>query len=208
MYFINQPMAERLVNANMALSEALENEEIKERFSEMVYEESRLNEGLALYREAERIFQQQKQEYSEQYMSTETLYKRWDYARGILKLHRTVTKAVFSENQNVLNMLGLDHGEKYSLAEWILEGRHFYRTILEREEISAPLTEYTLTSDKLEAGMALITEVEDLNQEQEKEKAEAKEATRQRDEAFAALDKYMILFNKVSILLFNDRSDL
>ncbi len=35
MYFINQPMAERLVNANMALSEALENEEIKERFSTM-----------------------------------------------------------------------------------------------------------------------------------------------------------------------------
>ncbi len=208
MYFINQPMSERLISANMALSEALENEEIKERFNLVVYEESRLNEGLDLYREAEKYFQIQKQEYSEQYQATEMLYDRWGYARGILMIHRSVAKTVFADQSHILNMLGLDHAEKYTLAEWILAGRHFYRTTLDREEISGPLIEYTLTAENLEAGMALVDEVETLNQEQEKEKAEAKEATRQRDEAFAALDKYMILFNKVSLILFSDRPEL
>ncbi len=208
MYLITQPMAERLLSANMALTEALENEEIKERFDTMVFDESRLNEGLEMYRAAEKFFQLQRQEYSEQYLATEMLYDRWGYARGILKMHRSVVKTVFGSQSHIINMLGVDQGEKYSLAEWILAGRHFYQTTLDRPEISGPLAEYTLTSERLEAGLALVDEVESLNQEQEKEKAEAKEATRQRDDAFAELDKYMVLFSKVSVILFSDRPEL
>ncbi len=69
------------------------------------------------------------------------------------------------------------------------------------------LAEFSVTEEKLQAGLQLVDKVEELNGQREIEKAEAQQATRERDASFVQLDIYMYKFNKVAPLVLVDKPE-
>ncbi|MCP5053793.1 MAG: hypothetical protein GY940_41890 [bacterium] len=205
MYSTVKSMAERLVSAKLALTTALSDEFIKLTFAQLVFNQIRLDAGMAIYIKTEGLYWFQRTEYAQQYAATESFYILWEKAKGMMTKYLAVADFVLDDYPLLKKALGLHDGRKYSFAAWVIWARNFYATAINHPEISAKLAEFTVTAELLQVELDVMDQLEELNRIQKIEKAEAQQATKDRDEAFAQLDRYMHLFNKMARLLFVDR---
>ena len=205
MYVTNKTMSERLVSAKMALTNALAQEDIKAALAELGFTEARLNEGLALYQEVDVLYQKQRREYTDQYLASEALQQAWDEAQIDFRKYATAAKLALMDQSTLKNSLGLHSGRKFTLPEWITLTRTFYGTALQNPTILERLAGYAVTVEKLQAGLQLVEKVEELKGKRDIEKAEAQQITRERDEAFTRLDRYMYQFTRVARLVLEDK---
>jgi hypothetical protein len=189
----------------MALTNALAQEDIKAALAELGFTEARLNEGLALYQAADTLYQKQKREYTDQYLASEALQQAWDEAQIAFRKYATAAKLALMEQATLKNSIGLHSGRKFTLPEWITLTRTFYGTALQSPAILERFAVYAVTVEKLQAGLQLVDKVEELKGKREIEKAEAQQVTRDRDEAFAQLDRYMYQFTKVARVVLDDK---
>ncbi|MGD2089968.1 MAG: hypothetical protein PVH61_27575 [Candidatus Aminicenantes bacterium] len=207
MYSTAKSMSERLVSAKMALTNALAQEDIKNSMSEMGFDEARLNEGLVLYQQVEELYQLQRREYTEQYLASEALHEAWEEAQNEFRRHATAAKLALIDQPTLLSSLGFDGSRKFSIPDWVTMARTFYSTALQSTAIMESIAGYAVTAEKLQAGLQLVDKVEELRGKREIEKAEAQQATRERDKAFAQLDKYMYRFSKVARVVLEEKPE-
>jgi hypothetical protein len=126
---------------------------------------------------------------------------------GLLKELKKSVEATRCSTNGSNNSLGLNEDYPWSISDWLTQARLFYTAALKSPEIQDKLKEFAVTAEKLQAGLALVDGVESLNSQQEVEKGEAQQATRDRDAAFAALDKFMYAFNKIARLLLTEKPE-
>lgn len=207
MYTTKLTMAERLVSAKLAITNALAEKDVSEALTELGFDEARLQAGFELYRQAEELYQLQRKEYSDQFQATEALFTAWQEARLVHQKYVTVARLALVGHPGLKNSLGLNEDQPFSLPDWLTRARLFYTAALQSQEIQDKLTEFAVTQEKLQAGLDLVDQVESLNSRQEVEKGEAQQATRDRDAAFARLDKFMYAFNQVARLLLTDKPE-
>lgn len=207
MYTTKQTMAERLVSAKLALTNALAEEDVREALKELGFDEARLQAGLDLYHQAEELYQVQKKEYSDQFQATEAVFTAWQEARVVHQKYVTVARLALMGHPGLKNSLGLNEDQAFSISDWLTQARLFYTAALKSPEIQDKLKEFAVTAEKLQAGLALVDRLESLNSQQEVEKGEAQQASRDRDAAFAALDKFMYAFNQIARLLLTEKPE-
>jgi len=207
MYVTTKSMSEKLVGAKLALTNALEQTDIKEALAEMGFTEARLNEGLALYQATDTLYQQQKREYTDQYLASEALQNAWGEAQTLFKKYATAAKLALMDQETLRNSLGLHRNRRFGLADWIILARTFYGTALQSTAILELLSEFAVTVEKLQAGLQLVETVESLRAKRDIEKSEAQQITKERDDAFSRLDKYMYQLTKVARVVLQEKPE-
>lgn len=187
----NKSLDERLMNAQVAINNALENAQIKTYLEKYGYNDERLNKGMELFNTARTLQEKQKQEYGDQFELSEKLNKTVAEARKHYSKMRKIARVAFRDDAFVLKSLGILENTRSTLSGWLGQARQFYTVAVQKENILNGLSTYLITKEELETGNQAITEIEKLNVMQECEKSEAQQATLERDSSIDELERWL-----------------
>lgn len=201
----NNTIDSNLLFAQVAIENARSNAVIKEALGFVGYDDARMDAGKALYDNAEQKQIQQKKEYGEQYAATDALEASRAIANSVLMRHVKLARIALKNQRGLWQTLELEGRRKRSYSGWIKQAKVFYTNALDSEEIKAILVTMGITEQALTDGLAAVTDVESKLAQQLKEKGEAQEATRVRDEAFDDLDEWMDDFIAVCRIALEDQ---
>ena len=198
-------MEDQLLAAQVAISNALADEEIKERLATLGFGEERLKQALELKTLCETLYQSQKTEYAEQYEATEKLQQEWDKNKITFSMYSTLARVLFRNDPTKMKILGLDKAAAYKISDWIMMARQFYINAMAKQEILEKMKEYTVNEERLQQALEDIKQLEQIKVTQEKEKGEAQQSTSERDDAFARLDEFMHGLINISLAVLYDK---
>ena len=114
-------------------------------------------------------------------------------------------RVAFKKEPGVATKLALNGRRKESFSGWLEQANLFYDNALANPDILNGLAKFGITEEKLQAGKTQVEELAALNAAQEKEKGEAQQATKTRDEALDALDDWLEDFLAIAEVALADK---
>lgn len=201
MYSTVKSFEDRLVNARLAITNALAETDIKEALAELGFDEAKLKSGLELVEKSENLYQDQKRGYSRQFAATEEFNQTLQEAEAVYKKYATAAKLALLDAQALKNSLGLNEGRQDNIPDWLTQARLFYMTAMQKSEVLDELKEFFVTEENLKAGLELVNKAQELHNRQQVESSDARQTTKERDAAFAQLSRFMYKFNKIARVL-------
>ena len=189
---------QRLLEAQVAIDNSLNNPVILDAVTLFGYDEARLKAARALYDETMALVAAQKLEYGEQYEATAVVQAAWDTADLAYKRALKISRIVFKGNEKARNALRLSGTRKQTLSGWLEEATVFYTNLLATPDFIAAMTPYSYDQTKLEAEAALVVAVANANAAQDKERGEAQEATKARDAKLDELDQWLADYKAIA----------
>jgi hypothetical protein len=202
----NQSIYSNLVFAQNAITNALEHETVKTALAEFGYDSTRLKEGLDLYEKAARLQDKQRNEYGEQLGATLALTNARMEANKLYMLHLKIARIALRNDRNAAVSLQLEGDRNRSFTGWLEQARVFYANALGDEKIVAALATFNITKEKLEEARSAVNAVELGYNTQMQQKGEAQAATKERDEAFDALQAWMSDYRAIARLALDGQS--
>jgi hypothetical protein len=197
-------MAQRLMEAQVAIDNSLNNPTILNAVTAFGYDAARLQAGRALYDEVMGLAAAQEREYGEQYGATAVVNAAWETADLAYKKALKISRVVFKGNQKARNALGLSGSRKKTLSGWINQATNFYTNLLNTPDLIAAMTPYSYDQAKLEAEAALVQAVVAANAAQDRERGEAQEATQVRDAKMDELDQWTADYKAIAQVALSD----
>lgn len=198
----------RLLEAQVAIDNGLNDGETAGYLAQYGYDADRINEGKALYDQAQQLVQKQKVEYGEQYEASSALQSALDAADDEYMRLVKIARIALKSNIGAQTKLGLIGKRKATTSGWLLQTRQFYTNVLADASILAELAKFGITQEKLQAAQQLVDEVEAANATQEKEKGEAQQATLERDAALEKLDEWISDYLAIARIALEDKPQL
>ncbi len=202
----NARIDEKLLFAQNAITNSLNNQEIKSGLVEYRYDEVRLKLGKALYDKAYVLQAKQVKEYGDQYNATDSLNEGRALANKVYTKHLKLARIALEDNRGAGESLLLSGKRKESLSGWLKQARIFYTNALKSPEVMKETAEVGLTKEALTQGKIQVLEVESRLSDQLQEMGEAQNATEERDEAFEELQEWMSKFIKICRIAFEEKS--
>ena len=196
----------KLLDAKVAIQNALENEEILKRLGAFGYNRARFNDGKDLLDKAETLHRKKQTEYGEKLAATSEAEEALILANGIYKKYVKVARVALKNNPRGWEVLDLAGRRKFSQAGWLNQALNFYMKALENNDIITGLNQYGITKAKLKAGLGLVKDYETALRKQETEKGEAQAATKERDMAFDEMEDWLADYLAIARIALDDRA--
>ncbi len=204
----NQALRNQLALAARAIDNGLHNSEVAERLSRFGYTAEKLQEGWALYEQAQQLYQEQEDRYGDQFGATDAFRKAWEEAKELYGKHLTIARMLFKGNRDIEQDLALEGKRPQAFNPWLEVAVQFYDNALAQTAILERFAELGLTAEMLQEGKAKVEAVAAAEHAQEVARGKAQEATRRRDEAFAALGAWMEDYLTVAKVALKDAPQL
>jgi hypothetical protein len=186
----------------MAIKGTLHNSSILAVVTPFGYDQVRMEEGLALYNEAQLLNELKSKAYGEQAGATTAVKRMREEAAVAYTAALKIARVAFVGKETARNALVLDGLRKKSLSGWLDQARRFYNNILRTPEFLEVMTAYNYPQGKLTAEAALVEGVWVKSELQDKERGKAQSATKRRNVTLAALDRWVADYKKVAEVAF------
>ncbi len=179
--------------ARVAISNAMDHVEIKEKILEYGYNDARLQEGKELFTQLSQKYQDQQHKRGEQIEASNRVRRKLNQEKKRYMVYRKLAKKVLfsEEDEGMRKILGIDGEARNNMDGVLKEGRQFYEGIVNNEQIMAKLARFALTKEKLQELLNGLDELMQLDKEQESIKGAAQKATKDRNEIFKKLNLWM-----------------
>lgn len=187
---MNKMIDQLLLKSGIAINNGLDNSEIAGYLAEYGYSAERITEGKTVHTTASQYNQQQTQEQGEQIQATIALNGALEAAKAPYMKYVTIGRIAFRKFPGIMIKLELTGDRKQSYSGWTSQANIFYSNLLADADALAKMSEFGVTSEKLLAGQALVTTVEEKLAAQKKEIGEAQNATKERDQAIDQLQEW------------------
>ncbi len=135
MAILKHSIEDRLLAAQVATGNALNEADILAELSIFGYDEAKIQAGQTLYDETQALVNQQKVEYGEQYEATEAVKSAWTEADKVYKRTLKVGRVAFKGNKKARNALVLGGARKKSLSGWLQQAIAFYDNLLKQADL-------------------------------------------------------------------------
>ena len=191
MAYLKQRIDQRLLAVQLAIENALADQDLLAELALFGYDEAKLNAGKQLYQEALTLVNQQKVEYGEQYEATEGLRQVKEEADKAYMRSLKVARIALRGNVQARTALMLGGPRKRSLAGWLSQAQAFYANLLADANLMWKMANFGYDQVKLETEQALVLAVLQADQAQQKEMGEARQATQVRDAKLDEMDAWM-----------------
>jgi len=202
------PYKRRLRLFHVAITASLDHEAILSAVARYKY----LPEELEAIRQhiecVQELDRQQEQEHAEQLQASQVLEAARERAEETYHEHAEVARGVFHDNPAFQVELRIVGQQDKALADWLAHRRAFYKNLLENPEALAKMDRRGVTRAQLEDGLALVEAVDAADVRQEIEKAEAQDATEQKNKALAEVDAEMREYLHFARLALKDNPQL
>lgn len=204
MNMVNELMEKRIIEANEAITNALESPDILPVLTRFAYDEIRLNQGLDLYKEAFRLYHKRQREFGEQLRASEIYKTTLKDAKEKFWVIRQAAILALRKHEPLKKIAGIDTPPNRTLGGWMEDARQFYVNSLGTPKIVERLSRFGVTTADLEQGKQLVDEVEKAAVYHEKQKGKAQQATKERDRAYKKMREWMRDFRQVCRIAFVD----
>jgi len=194
----NLGIDQQLLNAQVAIENALSDAGILAALTVFGYDTAKINVGKTLYHAALTLTNQQKAKYGAQYGMTAEIKTAFDTADKAYMRSLKVARVAFKGNPQATAALMLRGIRKGSLSGWLEQVQAFYGNLLADADLMSVISEFGYTQRKLEAEQALAAAVAQANLAQEKGKGGAQEATKRRDAKLDALTDWLADFKAIA----------
>lgn len=172
------------------------------------YTEAEIAEGKKLYETAKRAHSTNDKE-NKEYLDAKKVY---DNAKDKIveryKLDRKKAKIVFKDNDVVLKQLSLTGLTPIAHVDWSKTVKSFYEGVLDNNNILEKLARLGIKRQDLEDALLEMQNMELARTTYFKEKGESEDTTKQKDQAFLEIDRWMREFYSVAKIAMEDQPQL
>ena len=200
----NRTIDERLLDAQVAIDNALGDTGILNALTVYGYNSAKINAGKALLTSAQELVNKQKAEYGEQYEASEKVEKAWDEADEEYMKTVKVARIALKDDVKAQTSLMLSGKRKATLSGWIEQADAFYSNLTKDTTLMNKMSAFGYNTTKLNTESALVKKVKDANLEHEKEKGDAQDATQKRDIKIEELDAWMSDFKGIAYVALDE----
>jgi hypothetical protein len=196
--FTTFPESKKLEIFRVALTNAVSNAEIANLLSRFGFTAESLEKGKALLEATKKAYDKAltlKKKRTGIYYQFKKKLEAFD---KIYVKHRKLTRIAFEDDKLILDSLRLSDSHKRVYVKWIEMVKTFYSKTTVDTSIKEVLVKYNIASEELDAGLALIPEIEQIRAEYVNEKGASQDATSAKNKAFEALEDWMEEFFDLS----------
>jgi len=204
MSFSTKNIEEYLGKSRVAITNALELTDIKERLANYGYDDTRLQEGMKIYEETFRLLNDFKAIHADQIGITKKLNSKLKKAYNTYMDYAKMARFAVKDDIGLIKLLQLDGRRLQRQEGWTGQAIRFYQEALKNEDILQKLGVYAITKEKLEAGLALVNEALSLDSKQENIKGSAQQLLTERDKSFKKHRQWMNPFRQACRIEFKD----
>jgi hypothetical protein len=198
----------RLLNAQVAIDNAISNETLKTALAAFGYDDVKLDIGKALYNDAVAKQNKQKQEYGEQFEATDALDLAKSNTNTAYMRDVKVARIALKGQRGSWQSLDLDGRRKQTYSGWASQASVFYTNALADNSVKTSLSKFGMTEQILTDGLSTVQDVEAKLAAQLKEKGDAQDATQTRDKAFDLLADWMSDFIAIARIALEDQPQM
>jgi len=200
--------AQTLEDYRVALINAVNQPEVAATMAEFGYSAEEIEQGTQLLASTSDAYNLNKQEDNETISARAAFDAKKEEIEEMYSLHRKKAKVALRKEPVLLKQLGLTGTLPKAYVKWIETMKALYGGSDLMGQLQSNLSRLKLTPEVLQAGLASITEMENLRTEYLKEVGESQEATKAKDEAFAKVDDWMSEFFSVAKIAMEDKPQL
>ncbi len=197
-----------LQDADVALTNAEANPEIKAALETVSYGAEKIAEGKALRQKVADQLNTQLKEFVESTDASVKFKAAVQAVKDVYPGHRKRAKLAFEDDPTALYDLALLGKQSKITSVWVDMVNKFYETLLGNEAYLATIATMGVTQEDLAAGQALIAPLNEAYTVVVREKGESEEATRVKEQAARDLELYMNRFWKAARIALEDKPQL
>lgn len=191
------------------LFENLNNQEdLKAELAEYGYDDTEVAKGKALYDKALEEYQKNIREGQEETTSYKIFTDKINAVSEIYRTDRKKARVVFKDANDTLVNLRLKGKASQSIANMIDDMKVFYTTIQQNEDLFNAIKRLKITTEHIAKQVQGIADTEKAYADYTKEKGENQQATKNKNQAFANLDKWVREFYAVAKIALEDQPQL
>lgn len=172
------------------------------------HDADKMAEGKALFDNAVLLFDTNKTENDEASAAYSVYKNKRKELKTMYARHRKKAKVAFMRDPVTADLIGVTGEMPEAYANWLQTVKKFYTTALADSNIQSRLNQFQITTEELNAGDAIIPEVEKLRAAYLKELGESQDATVAKDSALAKIDDWMREFYAVAHLALENNPQL
>lgn len=148
----------------------------------------------------DKLDQDQKKEYGEQYDATEAYNKKVELLDEEYADHLTFGRRLFKNDAAAKSALGLKGIRSASESGYAKQGKLFYDGALDNADYIAAFAKKGVTDTELKAQQSGFNDLVVLSANKDDESAEAQKATKDRDALYDELNEWMAEFKETAII--------
>ncbi|NBB74377.1 MAG: hypothetical protein GVY35_11940 [Bacteroidetes bacterium] len=199
---------DELLTLGTRILESVQTPPIQEALATVGYDEAAFQRGQALRDAFAAAVQARQSAFGEQITATETLQDAWDAFHSQTYMpHVTIARVVF-DGDGTIRRLGIDGKRPVAFDAYLQEARRFYQTVSGDEALQGALARRGVDAAAVSAAQADLDQLEALDQTQEREKAEAQQATRAQSDTRRVFADWVADLQKFAQVALADQPDL
>lgn len=182
--------------------------ELKTELEEYGYDEAKIQEGKTLYDKARQTFDANVKETREETTASLNFKEKYQNFHQTFTIHRKKARIVFDDDTEASAQLKLKNYPSKAFVKFLEETRAFYQLLDTNEPLRNTLKSLKVTEQDIKNQLQLLGEVEKAYADYMKEKGESQQATKDKDNAFDKLHKWVTKFHKVASIALEEKPQL
>lgn len=184
------------------------NELLKNELAEYGYDDQEIAKGKALYDNAAQKLDLNKTESAEEKMAYDAFSKKFEELKKTYTTDRKKAKIIFKDEDTVLTVLVIKGIMSVRINGLLEDIDTFYKQLQAKEELRTPLKRLKITDEHIAEQLKALTEVRQAYLQYTNEKGESQQATKNKDAAFAELEKWVREFYSIAKIALEDQPQL
>lgn len=172
------------------------------------YDTEKIATGKALYDKANEQYLKNKKENADETAAALDYRKKLEQLTEVYNNHRKRAKVVFKDQPEVLKKLVLTGASARNRAMLIKEIEMFYLGLDQEEALLNAVKIMKITTEQVKSQLEKLKEVQEAHASYLQEKGENQQATKEKDEAFVNLEKWVREFYSVAKIALEDKPQL
>lgn len=161
-----ETFSEELAAHHLALRNALDDDDMKNRLESYGYDAAKIGELRELCGETGKLYEDREIKKADKLAATDIYHAKHIEARGVYKKLRKLAKLIFEGRRDVYSKLELD-GMERTYVEAQMQMKRFYNAVLSDPEILEGFARGKRTEDEFRKGLKLVEEAEKARAERE-----------------------------------------
>lgn len=199
---------EKFQNYGAIFENISKNETLKNELAEYGYDEQEIAKGKALYDNAAQKLDLNKTETAEEKMAYDAFSKKFEELKKSYTTDRKKAKIIFKDEDTILTVLAIKGVMSIRIGAMLDDVDTFYKQLQAKEELRTPLKRLKITDEHIAGQLKALTEVRQAYLQYTNEKGESQQATKNKDAAFEALEKWVREFYSIAKIALEDQPQL
>lgn len=182
--------------------------DLKSELAEYGYNDDEIAKGKALYDTAMVEYKKNIREGQEETSAYKLFSDKMNLVSKIYHIDRKKARIIFKDQEDVLKNLRVKGRISQAIATLIDDMRVFYTTIQQNKNLLTPLKRLKINAEHIETQIQNLTDTEKAYASYNKEKGENQQATKDKNKAFANLEKWVREFYAIAKIALEDQPQL